>query len=247
MMTKLPTLIDYFERIKKLPLQKKYTKEDLLTPDLLVDQEGNIELYYTPHNECINEKAKVFMIGITPGFAQMERSIAMCRKTIEEGEDLSKIPLICKREERFAGVLRKNIAEMLDELGLNQYLNVDFTKELFEEKEVLLHTTSLIPFPTFAKGKNYTGHSPELIKNEFLMDYVKANMNWQIEILKDALYIPMGRCVEEILKLYIEEGKLKESQCLLGFPHPSGANVNRKKQFEEEKTQMMIKIQQFYL
>ena len=76
---------------------------------------------------------------------------------------------------------------------------------------------------------------------------MEANMEWQIEMLKDALYIPMGKCVEEILKMYIEEGKLKESQCLLGFPHPSGANVNRMKQLEEEKEQMMIKIRAFYL
>ena len=247
MMTKLPTLKDYYDTIKKLPLKKKYTKEDLLTPDLFIDNEGNIELYYAAHNECINKEAKIFMIGITPGFAQMERSIHMCRQAIEEGLDLAQIPYMCKKEGRFSGVLRKNIAQMLDELGLNQYLNLFSTKALFEEADNLLHTTSLIPFPTFVKGKNYTGHSPELIKNKFLMSYMETNMEWQIEILKDALYIPMGKCVEEILKMYIEEGKLKESQCLLGFPHPSGANVNRMKQLEEEKEQMMIKIRAFYL
>ena len=246
MMTKLPTLKNYFDYIKALPLQRKYTKEDILIPDLLVDCKGNIELYYATHNECINPKAKIFMIGITPGFAQMERSIAMCRKAIEEGENLEEIPYICKKEGRFAGTLRKNIAQMLDELKLNQYLNLDSTMELFEARDDLLHTTSLIPFPTFIKGKNYTGHSPELIKNEFLMEYVEANIEWQIDILKEALYIPMGRCVEEILKMYIEKGQLKENQCLLGFPHPSGANVNRKKQLEAEKAQMMIKIKAFY-
>lgn len=246
-MTKLPTLSDYYESIKKLPLQKKYTKEELLTSDLLVARDGNIEIYYAAHNECINKAAKVFMIGITPGFAQMERSIARCKMAIEEGIEYVQIPYLCKKEGRFAGVLRKNIAEMLDEIGLNKYLQLNSTKELFEEQDHLMHTTSLIPFPTFVKGKNYTGHTPELIKNSFLMAYVKANMAWQIEILQDALYIPMGRCVEEVLKMYIAEGKLKEEQCLLGFPHPSGANVNRKKQLEEEKAQMMSKIEKFYL
>ena len=61
------TLYDYKEAIKKLPLKDKYTKEELLTDDFLVDKEGNIEIYYAPHNEYINPKAKVFIIGITPG------------------------------------------------------------------------------------------------------------------------------------------------------------------------------------
>ena len=65
------TLYDYEESIKKLPLKDKYTKEELLTDDFLVDKEGNIEIYYAPHNEYINPKAKVFIIGITPGFNQM--------------------------------------------------------------------------------------------------------------------------------------------------------------------------------
>lgn len=53
------TLYDYEESIKKLPLKDKYTKEELLTDDFLVDKEGNIEIYYAPHNEYINPKAKV--------------------------------------------------------------------------------------------------------------------------------------------------------------------------------------------
>lgn len=246
MMTKLPTLEDYMDKIKGLSLKTKYTKEELLIPDLLVDRDGKIELYYVAHNECFNSKAKIFMIGITPGFAQMEKSIGACRKAIEEDVPVQEIPLLCKKEGRFAGTLRKNISEMLDELKLYKYLNITSTKELFEAQDELLHTTSLIPFATFVQGKNYTGHSPELIKNEWLMSYVRANMDRQIEMLEKALYIPMGRCVEEVLKIYIEEGKLKESQCLIGFPHPSGANVNRKKQFEEEKAQMLNKINTFF-
>lgn len=246
MKIKLPTLEQYLECIKKLPLKSKYTKEELLISELLVESKGNIELYYAAHNECFNPNAKVFMIGITPGFAQMEKSIVACRKAIEEGKNIEEIPYICKKEGRFAGALRKNISQMLDDLGLNTHLQISSTMTLFENQDHLMHTTSLIPFPTFVKGKNYTGHTPELIKNEFLMDYVRANMDRQVEMLQDALYIPMGRCVEEILKLYIQNGDLTEAQCLIGFPHPSGANVNRKKQFEEEKEQMMNKINKFY-
>ena len=56
------TLYDYAEIIKKLPLKDKYTKEELLIEDLLIDKEKNIEIYYAPHNEYINTKEKVIIV-----------------------------------------------------------------------------------------------------------------------------------------------------------------------------------------
>lgn len=76
------TLYDYKEIIKKLPLKDKYTKEELLIEDFLIDKKDNIEIYYAPHNEYINKKAKVFIIGITPGFQQMSTAIATARKEL---------------------------------------------------------------------------------------------------------------------------------------------------------------------
>lgn len=242
---KIPTIKDYYEVIKALPVQKKYTKEELLIPELLIRQENQIEIYYAAHNEYFNPKAKVFIVGITPGFNQMERSIAAARKAIEQNIALEEIPYICKKEGRFAGVLRKNIIRMLDELELGKVLGLESAASLFEEADELLHTTSMLPFATFVKGKNYTGHTPALTKSKFLMSDVEAHFYPQVAALNDALIIPLGRCVEEVIKGLISEGKIKEEQCLLGFPHPSGANVNGKKQFEEEKEQMMIKIRAF--
>lgn len=239
----LPTVQDYLEVIKALPEKKKYTREDLLISELLVDQKGNMEMYYAAHNEYINPMAKVFMLGITPGFSQMEQSILACKEAIRLNEPIA---YWCKKKARFAGPLRKNISDMLDALDLNRYLGLHSTSELFEQADQLLHTTSLIPYATFVKGKNYSGHGPELRKDEWMMGYVNANLERQVHLLKDALYIPMGRSVEEVLKSWIKEGSLREDQCLLGFPHPSGANVNRKKQFDEEKSKMMFKISQFY-
>ena len=43
-------LEDYIEVIKQLPLKKKYTKDELLIPELLVEKHGDIEIYYAPHN-----------------------------------------------------------------------------------------------------------------------------------------------------------------------------------------------------
>ena len=70
--------------IKVLPLKKKYTKEELLTPDFLIEQQGAVEIYYAPHNEYLNPQAKIFIVGITPGFEQMSRAISEARSCFEE-------------------------------------------------------------------------------------------------------------------------------------------------------------------
>jgi len=242
----IPTLKDYYKVIENLPLKEKYAKEELLIPEFLIKEEKQIAIYYAAHNEYFNPKAKIFIVGITPGFAQMETSIVTARRCIERHIPIEEIPYICKKEARFAGQLRKNIISMLDELKLSEVLELVSTKLLFDEADEMLHTTSVLPFATFVKGKNYTGHTPELMKSNLLRTEVEAHFYPQVEALREALIIPLGKCVEEIVIRLIEKGTVEEKQCLMGFPHPSGANVNRKKQFEAEKEQMMNKIKAFY-
>lgn len=244
-MVYLPHLKDYYEQIKKLPLKTTYTREELVVPEFLVAAHKEIELYYCSHNEYVNPNAKIFIVGITPGFTQMSQSISTARACIEEKKSLEETLYLCKKEGRLAGTLRKNVIEMLDALALPNGLGIQSAKALFDERDDLLHTTSMIPFAAFVKGKNYTGHSPQLLKNDFLMSYVEAHLDPQIQIMQEALIIPLGKCVEEVIKGFIAQGRIDENKCLLGFPHPSGANVNRKKQFEEEKEKLLIKVKQF--
>ena len=61
-------LEDYIAIIKQLPLKKKYTKDELLISELLIEKQNDLEIYYAPHNEYLNPNAKLFIVGITPGF-----------------------------------------------------------------------------------------------------------------------------------------------------------------------------------
>ena len=135
--------------------------------------------------------------------------------------------------------MRKNLIEMLDELNLNSALQIDSCSKLFEEKENLLHTTSIIPYPVFINSKNYTGSNPKIMDSEILYSYVKKYFYKEVEKLPSALIIPLGKAVEEILEQMIADNLIKREQCLLGFPHPSGANGHRKRQFEENKYKLM--------
>ena len=236
------TLKDYEKIIRKLPIKDKYTKEELLTTDFLIDKEDNIEIYYAPHNEYINSKAKVLIVGITPGFIQMNTAIATARKELEKNNSIEDIQYKCKVAGRFSGSLRKNIINMLNEIKLNEVLNLDSCSELFDKKDYLMHTVSLIPYPVFVKKQNYSGHTPKLLKSDFLMKYIYNNFINEINQLdnfEDILLIPLGKAVEEVLCKLKDEGFIKENQILMGFPHPSGANVNRLVQLEVNKEKMI--------
>lgn len=241
------TLHEYEEVIKQLPIKDKYEKNELLIDDLLIEKSGNIEIYYAPHNDYLNSKAKIFIVGITPGFQQMSTAISTARKELELETNIEEIQYKCKVAGRFSGSLRKNIISMLDYIKLNEALSINSCTDLFEDKDYLLHTVSLVPHPVFVKKQNYSGHTPKLLKSEFLMKYVYDNFIKElnnIENLKDILIIPLGRAVEEVLYKLSEEGIICEKQILKGFPHPSGANVNRVIQLEENRENLIKQIKE---
>lgn len=237
---------EYIDLVRKLPLKNKYTKEELLINDFLIESKNNIEIYYAPHNEYINYKAKILIVGITPGFQQMNDSIAMARKCIEIDENLESIKYKCKVAGRFSGSLRNNIISMLDEIGLNSIIKIESSSELFKEKDYLLHTISLIPYPVFVNGKNFSGHTPRLIKSDFLMKYVYENFLDEVNKLGDVMIIPLGKAVEEVLIYLKNNGELKGSHIVYGFPHPSGANAHRFSQLRDNKSNMKLIMEEFF-
>ena len=241
-------LDNFINKIKALPIKNKYTREELLIEDFLVDKENNIEIYYSPHNDYINKDAKVVIVGITPGFQQMNLAFSTARLEIELGSEIEEIKYKCKVASRFSGTMRKNIITMLDDIGLNAALNIKSCEELFLNKDNLLHTISLIPYPTFVKKENYSGHTPKLSKSDFLMKYVNNNFKNGLNNLnniEEILFIPLGRAVEEILINLADKNFIKRDQILLNFPHPSGANVNRLSQFNENKENMINFIKKY--
>ena len=172
----------------------------------------------------------------------MSTAIAAARKELENNTDIEEIQYKCKVAGRFSGSLRKNIISMLDEIKLNEVFNLDSCSELFAEKDYLMHTVSLIPYPVFVKKQNYTGHTPKLLKSDFLMKYIRENFIneiHQIGNFEDILLIPLGKAVEEVFCKLKDENLIKDNQILMGFPHPSGANVNRLVQLEENKESMI--------
>ena len=233
----------YYNKIKKLT---NFDKENILNEKFKLYKEDNMTIYYAPHNETINNNAKIFIVGITPGWTQTSIAYKTAHNGLINNLEPELIKKECKRNSRFAGSMRKNLIEMLDELNLNNKLHLDSCSELFEYKDYLLHTTSIIPYPVFINGKNYTGSNPKIMNNKVLYSYVKKYFYKETDNLQNALIIPLGKAVEEILQQMIKENLIKEKQCLLGFPHPSGANGHRKSQFKENKNKLLNIIEDYF-
>lgn len=233
----------YYKEIEKL---NSFDKKDILTNQFLLYQEEKMSIYYAPHNEIVNKNAKIFIVGITPGWSQTHIAYQTAKEALEKHLSKEQIRKECKRNSRFAGSMRKNLIEMLDDLNLNQYLGISSCMQLFNESDNLLHTTSVIPYPVFIKGKNYTGNNPKILDHQVLSSFVRKYFYEEVVVLPNAFYIPLGKAVEEVLDYMVQENILRKEQCLFGFPHPSGANGHRKKQFEENKSYLKKVVQNYF-
>ncbi|GAB6991132.1 hypothetical protein JCM16418A_31820 [Paenibacillus pini] len=238
----------YAPAMKSLPSNRELMKTDLLVDSFVVERNEQLTMYYAPHNEYINPSAEVVIIGITPGWTQMRIAMEEAIEGLSQGRSVEEICRRTKEKARFAGSMQSNLIQMLDELGLPQYLQIRNSKELFNEGQQLLHTTSLLKYPVFLGSQNYSGAHPSLMNNSFLRSTALTSIEEELQYFHNPLIVPLGKTVEALLRSIPmnEHGQLTSATCLWGFPHPSGANGHRHKQFADHKTDMQQILKQKY-
>lgn len=231
----------YKERIANLDT---IHKESIQTEQFLLYQDLKMQLYYAPHNEYINEKATIIIIGITPGWSQTQIAFQTAKSSIMMHNTDEEICYKCKIASRFAGTMRKNLISMLDDLNLQEYLGLTSCLELFNKDNSFLHTTSLIRYPCFYKGKNYSGHTPAINSVDILKKYITNDFSKELDYIPNLkLIIPLGVAVEEILKELFKSKPEQYHKILLGFPHPSGLNGKRIIQFKKNRESMVNRLE----
>jgi hypothetical protein len=234
------------ESIGSIPLT--FSDDYLINDHFLLekDEKKKLEIYYAPF-EYVNEDAKVVIVGITPGLHQMKKSFSTVIEAAGTEMGDEEILRQVKNNSSFEGTMRKNLVKMLDELGLNEYLGLSSSIELFGEASHLVHTSSVLPYPVFYNGKNYSGSTPSLLKSEVLKKYVTENFAAELGNLSNPLIIPLGVNVSNALNLLADQGLVASANILSGFPHPSGGNGHRHKQFAENKEAMQEKLKEHFL
>jgi hypothetical protein len=229
-------LPDFLPAIRTLNDSMPLTKEDLLSEEFLIKKHGELEMYYAPHNEYINNEARIIIVGITPGWSQMKIAYEHFVKGLAAEKEIKVVLRETKIAAGFAGAMRANLMTMLNQCGIPESLYINDSLALFNECRTLLHTTSVIKYPVFYQGKNYTGHQPGMLQSKLLAEYATKFFAEEIgEINKSALIIPLGKTVESIIRHLLADKKLAGHTILFGFPHPSGANGHRVRQFEKQK------------
>lgn len=230
----------YAEKIKQLPNHTPLVKQDLLIPDFLLEKQGETEIYYSPHNDFVEHRAQVVIIGITPGWYQMELAFRTARDDLKAGYAHEDVAIHTKQVAGLAGPMRAEIIRMLDRLGLAGVLRIESSRVLFDSRRDLLHTTSMIKYPVFVQGRNYTGHQPDWARNTMLRAYIEQHLRSEFMWVgrRGPLIVPLGKTVGNALREMVAAGLLQDEQCLFGFPHPSGANGHRFRQFDENENSM---------
>lgn len=240
-----PFFQHYKQAIGSLQSGRSLGKEDLLTDVFLMATEGQLEMFYAPHNECLNRSARIVIIGITPGWTQMKTAFQAARTALAEGLPDEEVCRRAKQAAGFAGSMRSHLQDMLDRLGLPEYLQISSSSALFGESRHLLHTISLLRYPVFAEKRNYTGAHPDIWSSPLLRQQALSVCE-ELKELREALMIPLGRAVERVLRRFAEQGRIREEHVLWGFPHPSGANGHRHRQFAENEVPMRRRLSVFF-
>ena len=215
--------------ISKIKRLKKIDKKNVVSKDFLVNKDGNIEIYYAPF-DYINSKAKIVIVGITPGLQQMTQSFQVIKdgKSLKEVKDLSS----------FKGSMRTTLIKYMDELKINKILKIKSCESLFNLDSKYLHTTSLVKYPVFDKGRNYSGAN--ILKKKILLDFIEKNFLEELKTLKKSIIVPLGNTVSSTIEYLNSKYNLKLECFLKGFPHPSGANARKNIQFKENKRNMKL-------
>lgn len=195
-------------------------------PRLLMDAEGEVAVYYSPF-EYINPKAQIVLVGITPGPTQMVNANNVARRELLAGATPLDAIRTAKQEGAFSGEpMRTNLIRQLDHWGIQTWLGLKSTKELFEGSRDLVQTTSLLRYPVFVGGDDYRG-TPDMTRNALLRKYLLEHFVQEVQDMPNAIFIPLGPQVQKVIDALVVQKVLPKERIIRGMLHPSGNNTYR--------------------
>jgi hypothetical protein len=234
--------IDAFaERLAALP--DDLSEEQIIRPELLLWERGPVSIYYVPF-ERVNPAAKVFLVGLTPGRQQMFRASTAAAKALREGRGIPDVLNAASMSGSFAGPMRENLIRMLDGIGVAAWLGLASTALIWTSSDAahLGASTSALLHPVFVSGKNYSGGGPKISEEPILSAFVDQILSADLAFAPEALVIPLGKAVSEAVNRIARAGQIDPERVLLGFPHPSGANGHRSRQYEERRSDLTDQV-----
>lgn len=196
-----------------------------LNAKLRIAQDGPLEVCYAPF-EYINPKARLVIMGITPGRTQMLNALRELRRQLDAGAEPAQALHAAKLTGAFSGAMRLNLVALMDAIGLHGWLGIKSCSELFGVSSELVQTASVLRNPVFLSGKNYNG-APSMTRHKLLQSQLLEGFGPYAKVLPRAYYVPLGDEAARALGFLADRGMLGHGQILAGLPHPSGLNGER--------------------
>jgi hypothetical protein len=208
-------------------------------------REGPLEAYYAPF-DYENPSARVAIVGLTPGWRQAQLSYLRFSELRRQNAPIQEALREAKLRASFEGPMRANLVSMLDSLGLPKWLAIESCADLFGRSASLLHATSALRYPVFKAGQNYSGSGPKPTRSAALLAMVDQLLGPELDRVPNALIIPLGRATSECLQWLSRSGRLQPRRWLWGFPHPSGANGHRHRQFAAHRADLKRQVANWF-
>ena len=230
----------YFAPIIRSLTSAELDGSPLLNAKLRIAQDGPLEVCYAPF-EYINPKARIVIVGITPGRTQMLNALRELRRQLDAGSGQAAALRAAKLTGAFSGAMRPNLVALMDAIGLHSWLGIKSCSDLFGLSSELVQTASVLRNPVFLKGENYNG-TPSMVRDKLLQAQLLEGFGQDIKALPRAVYVPLGYKVTEALYFLADRGILNRQQILDGLPHPSGANAERIAYFLGKKERSTLSV-----
>jgi hypothetical protein len=196
------------------------------SPDLCLRTEGGLKQYYAPFDHR-NTDAKIVILGLTPGRQQSELAWTVGRRLFAKGVPLSECMSEALRIAAFCGSMRSKIVEMCDFAGVNEFLSMRTTADLWEKTHFpKAQFISLMPFPVFLNDTNYSGSNPNaarstIAKQSFLIDCLPVLLDLNCPT------IVLGRSAETAIETWKSTNSQISKIDWHFVPHTSGNSPGR--------------------
>lgn len=227
-----------FSQFRQAICRFQPTADRHIPDSFLLNQEGSLSEYYIPF-DYLNPQAQIVLVGITPGYQQWLKAVLAAQAALAGGADDEQALSLAKQQGAFSGAIRQNLTQLLDAIGVAEWLDIDSCAELFHRHLSRVHFTSLFNQPVFVNGKNYN-NTPSFRHSALLRHSIERGFAQEVRQLPNALFIPLGPVPTQGLAMLAEPLHIPPQQILSGLPHPSGANSERIHYFLGKKSRQTL-------
>jgi hypothetical protein len=235
------SLDEYASAVRRLPAGA-LSDDQVRLKRFLLAREGEVEVFWAPFDH-VNRKARVVLVGITPGATQMRASLEAARDALVRGVSARTAARHAKTHASFSGRMRDTLVAWLDGIGLARRLDLRTSAELWDSAAALAHFTSTLRYPAFKNGERYGGN-PNMLTTPVLREYVDAVFLPELKTVKPELVVGLGEVVKKTLSYAVAQGVLDEQRVLFGLPHPSPGQgfEARRELFEQRRRSLQQQV-----